>query len=76
MTWARLKQITGYFCTVLPYLTSAVLIFPGIPVPVKLTVLILSMLLVLFLRIWHERSAWELESIEDRQKRIDIKKFW
>ena len=68
-TWAWLKEWTGYTVTVLPYISSALVLIPGLGVEVKLAILAAFATFVLTIRVLHEKAGIELEGAPERHKR-------
>jgi hypothetical protein len=68
-TWAWLKEYTGYVVTVLPYVSAGLVLIPGLNIWVKAGILCVFAVLVLYVRIWHEKAAIEVTDSRQRQKK-------
>lgn len=67
-TWAWIKEYTGYVVTVLPYVSSALVLIPSISTPVKFAILAAFAALVLYVRIWHEKAGIATEGPKQKHK--------
>ena len=65
-TWAWLKEYTGYVVTVLPYVSAGLVLMPSLSIWVKAGILFLFTVVVLYVRIWHEKAG--IEVTDSRQK--------
>ena len=68
-TWSWLKLWTGYVVTVLPYVSSLLVLIPGISLAVKAGILCLFGVFVLTVRVLHEKAGVEVESASAKSKR-------
>jgi hypothetical protein len=69
-TWAWLKEYTGYVVTVLPYVSAGLVLIPSLNIWIKAGILFIFAVLVLYVRIWHEKAGIEVTDGPKRQKRM------
>jgi hypothetical protein len=68
-TWSWLKLWSGYVVTVLPYVSAALVLIPGILLGLKFTILALFGIFVITVRIVHEKAGVEVTGMRQKQKR-------
>jgi hypothetical protein len=68
-TWSWLKEWTGYVVTVLPYVSSAVVLIPNLQISTKFAVLAVFGALVLLVRVLHEKAGVEITGGPQKAKR-------
>ena len=68
-TWAWLKEYTGYVVTVLPYVSAGLVLIPGIGIWIKAAILFVFAMLVLYVRVWHEKAGIEITDPAQRRKK-------
>lgn len=68
-TWAWLKEYTGYVVTVLPYVSAGLVLMPSIRIWVKAAILFIFAVIVLYVRIWHEKAGIEITDSQEKQKK-------
>lgn len=68
-TWSWLKEYTGYVVTVLPYVSAGLVLIPGLNIWAKGGILFVFVVLVLYVRIWHEIAGIEVTDGQKRQKK-------
>ncbi len=68
-TWAWLKEYTGYVVTVLPYVSAGLVLIPGIGIWIKAAILFVFAVLVLYVRLWHEKAGIEITDGAQRRKK-------
>ena len=67
-TWSWIKEWTGYIVTILPYVSSAIILIPQISIWPKLAILCVFGGIVLFVRIFHEKAGIEVTGSYQRGK--------
>jgi MFS superfamily sulfate permease-like transporter len=68
-TWSWLKQWTGYLVTVLPYVSAGLVLIPQLGLWPKAAILAVFTVLVLAIRVVHEKSGIEITGDDKRGKR-------
>lgn len=68
-TWSWVKVWSGYVVTVLPYVSAALVLVPGLSIGVKFAILALFGIFVVAVRIVHEKAGVEVTGMPQRQKR-------
>lgn len=68
-TWSWLKQWTGYLVTVLPFAAAGLVLIPQLGIWVKAAILGFFTVLVLAIRVVHEKSGIEITGEDKRDKR-------
>lgn len=68
-TWSWLKEYTGYVVTILPYVSAGLVLIPGLNVWAKAGILFGFTVLVLYVRVWHEKAGIEVTDVEKRRKK-------
>lgn len=71
-TWSWIKEYTGYVVTVLPYVSAGLVLIPGIHVWVKGAILFVFAVLVLYVRLWHEKAGIEVTGPKQREKKRNL----
>ena len=67
-TWSWLKEWSGYVVTVLPYVSSALVLLP-ISVIAKFVILACFATAVIVIRVLHEEAGLEVTSPKERSKK-------
>ncbi len=68
-TWSRIKEWSGYVVTVLPYVSAGLVLIPSLGVWIKAGILVVFVVLVLVVRICHEKAGIAVTAPDERQKR-------
>ncbi len=68
-TWSWLKEWSGYIVTVLPYVSSGLVLVPGLSVTAKFAILFVFGAFVVLVRILHEKAGIEVTGPAQRRKR-------
>jgi hypothetical protein len=68
-TWSWLKIWSGYVVTVLPYVSAALVLVPGIAVGYKFAILLIFAIFVVAVRVVHEKAGVEVTSAPEKEKR-------
>ena len=68
-SWAWFKEWTGYVVTVLPYVSAGLVLIPQLSVPIKAAILFVFVVIVVAVRIVHEKAGEEITSGDMKQKR-------
>jgi hypothetical protein len=68
-SWSWLKEYTGYTVTILPYISAGLVLIQGISVWIKGAILFIFAVVVLLVRILHEKAGIEVTDGSKRQKR-------
>jgi hypothetical protein len=68
-TWSWLKVWSGYVVTVLPYVSAALVLIPGLVVGLKFAILLLFAIFVVAVRIIHEKAGVEVTGMPQKRKR-------
>ncbi len=68
-TWSWWKEWSGYIVTILPYVSSGIVLIPGLSIYVKGAILALFAAIVLIVRVLHEKAGIEVTSAEQRKKK-------
>lgn len=68
-TWSWVKEYTGYVVTILPYVSAGLVLIPSLNVWIKGGILFVFAILVLYVRIWHEKAGIEVTDSNKRRKK-------
>ncbi|MBV8434042.1 MAG: hypothetical protein JO029_07185 [Candidatus Eremiobacteraeota bacterium] len=68
-SWSWLKEYTGYTVTVLPYVSAGLVLIPSLSVWIKGTILFIFAVVVLVIRVLHEKAGIEMTGKPERQKK-------
>lgn len=68
-SWSWLKEYTGYTVTILPYLSAGLVLIPHLSVWIKAAILFIFAVVVLLIRVLHEKAGIEVTGEAERQKR-------
>lgn len=71
-TWSWLKEWTGYAVTILPYVSSALVLVPRISLGWKFAILIIFAIFVVAVRVVHETAGVAVTSPKERENRPKI----
>lgn len=68
-TWSWVKEYTGYIVTILPYVSAGLVLIPSLSIWIKAAILLVFAILVLYVRIWHEKAGIEVTDVNKRRKK-------
>ena len=68
-TWSWWKEWTGYLVTVLPYVSSGIVLIPRLTIWAKAGILLFFAVLVLTIRVVHEKAGIKVTGKEQRRKK-------
>jgi len=68
-SWSWLKEYTGYTVTILPYVSAGLVLIPGLSVWIKGGILFIFAVVVLLVRVLHEKAGIEVTAEPERQKK-------
>lgn len=68
-SWSWVKEWTGYIVTVLPYVSAGLVLMPWLSITVKAIILFAFAVLVLTVRILHEKAGIEVTSPDMKEKK-------
>jgi hypothetical protein len=68
-TWSWLKEYTGYAVTILPYVSAGLVLIPNLSVWIKAAILFIFAVVVLFVRVLHEKAGIEITGDSERHKK-------
>jgi hypothetical protein len=68
-SWTWLKEYTGYAVTILPYVSAGLVLIQGLSVWVKAAILFCFAVIVLLIRVLHEKAGIEVTDGAKRQKK-------
>ncbi len=68
-TWSWIKEWSGYVVTVLPYVSAGLVLIPSLNVWAKAAILLAFTVLVLYVRVWHEKAGVEVTGDDKKSKR-------
>lgn len=68
-TWSWWKEWTGYLVTALPYVSAGLVLVPALSIYVKGAILLFFTILVLAIRVIHEKAGIEVTGKPQRQKK-------
>lgn len=68
-TWSWFKEYTGYAVTILPYVSAGLVLIQGLSVWIKAAILFVFAVVVLMIRVLHEKAGIEVTDERKRQKR-------
>jgi len=68
-TWSWLKEWTGYLVTLLPYVSSGIVLIPGLSIVMKVIIIVVFALVVLAIRVVHEKAGIEVTGDAKRRKK-------
>lgn len=71
-TWSWWKEWTGYLVTLLPYVSAGIVLIPSLQVYVKGAILLLFAVVVLAIRVLHEKAGIEVTGNEERKKKSHL----
>lgn len=68
-SWSWFKEWTGYLVTVLPYVSSGIVLIPRLPLMTKGAILLGFAILVLAIRVVHEKAGLEVTDSREKEKK-------
>lgn len=68
-TWSWWKEWTGYLVTVLPYVSAGIVLIPSLSVWTKGGILLFFAVLVIGIRVVHEKAGIEITGKPQRKKK-------
>lgn len=68
-TWSWLKEYTGYTVTILPYVSAGIVLIPQLGIWVKGAILFVFAVVVLAVRVLHEKAGIEVTGDSERKKK-------
>ena len=68
-SWSWFKEWTGYLVTILPYISSGIVLLPGLSLEIKGAILLFFAVLVLAIRVVHEKAGLEVTDPSEKKKR-------
>ena len=68
-SWSWFKEWTGYVVTILPYVSSGIVLLPGLSLVTKGAILLFFAILVLAIRVVHEKAGLEVTDVKEKKKR-------
>jgi hypothetical protein len=68
-SWSWFKEWTGYLVTILPYVSSGIVLLPGLSLVAKGAILLFFAILVLAIRVVHEKAGLEVTDVSKKKKR-------
>lgn len=68
-SWSWFKEWTGYLVTVLPYVSSGIVLLPSLSLVTKGAILLFFVILVLAIRVVHEKAGLEVTGPGEKRKR-------
>lgn len=68
-SWSWLKEYTGYAVTILPYVSAGLVLIAGLSVWIKAAILFVFVVVVLMIRVLHEKAGIEVTGPRERQKK-------
>ena len=68
-SWSWVKEWTGYVVTVLPYVSAGLVLIPQLSITIKAIILFAFAVLVLTVRILHEKAGVEVTSPDMKAKK-------
>ncbi|HZY98663.1 MAG TPA: hypothetical protein VFE36_03745 [Candidatus Baltobacteraceae bacterium] len=68
-TWSWLKEYSGYAVTILPYVSAGLVLIQGLSVWIKAAILLVFAVIVLLIRVLHEKAGIEITDDSKRQKK-------
>jgi len=68
-SWSWLKEYTGYAVTILPYVSAGLVLIPSLHVWIKAAILFCFAVIVIAIRVVHEKAGIEVTDGAKRQKK-------
>lgn len=68
-SWSWLKEYTGYAVTILPYVSAGLVLIPSLNVWIKAAILFCFAVIVIAIRVLHEKAGIEVTDGSKRQKK-------
>lgn len=68
-TWSWWKEWTGYLVTVLPYVSAGIVLIPSLSVWTKGGILLFFTVLVVAIRVVHEKAGIKVTGAPQRKKK-------
>ena len=68
-SWSWLKEYSGYAVTILPYVSAGLVLIQGLSVWIKAAILFVFAVVVLLVRVLHEKAGIEVTDEPKRQKK-------
>ena len=68
-TWSWLKEYTGYAVTILPYISAGIVLIPQLNVWIKAAILFVFVVVVVAVRVLHEKAGIEVTGVSERKKK-------
>lgn len=68
-SWSWLKEYSGYAVTILPYVSAGLVLIPGLSAWVKAGILFTFAVVVVIIRVLHEKAGIEVTSRSERRKK-------
>lgn len=68
-TWSWLKEYTGYTVTILPYVSAGIVLIPQLNIWIKGGILFFFAIVVLAVRVLHEKAGIEVTGEDERKKK-------
>ena len=68
-TWSWVKVWSGYVVTVLPYVSAALVLIPGLAIGLKFAILLFFAIFVVAVRVVHEKAGVEVTGMPQKEKR-------
>ncbi|HEY1977577.1 MAG TPA: hypothetical protein VGG89_13565 [Candidatus Baltobacteraceae bacterium] len=68
-SWSWFKEYTGYLVTILPYVSAGLVLIPRLNVWIKAAILFFFAVVVLLIRVLHEKAGIEVTAGAERQKK-------
>ena len=68
-TWSWFKEYTGYTVTILPYVSAGIVLIPQLSGWVKGAILFVFAVVVLAVRVLHEKAGIEVTGDDERKKK-------
>lgn len=68
-SWSWLKEYTGYTVTILPYVSAGLVLIPSLNAWIKAAILFVFAVVVLLIRVLHEKAGIEVTGGAERQKK-------
>lgn len=68
-TWSWLKEYSGYAVTILPYVSAGLVLIQNLSVWIKAAILFVFAVVVVLIRVVHEKAGIEVTGAKERQKK-------
>ncbi|HET7815228.1 MAG TPA: hypothetical protein VFL13_12760 [Candidatus Baltobacteraceae bacterium] len=68
-SWSWFKEWTGYLVTLLPYVSSGIVLLPKLSIVTKGAILLFFAILVLAIRVVHEKAGLEVTDESEKEKK-------